>query len=92
MRGWWCGPRDQGQETGVTAERDWDDALNEIAAGLVETTARCRCGKRIHLLGGRWEDDDGSTVCVKAALRQDPQPGQSIYEDPVLHGPARGDA
>jgi hypothetical protein len=75
----------------MTAERDWDDALNEIAAGLQETTARCRCGKRIHLLRGQWEDDDGSIACVKGGGKTPDYPGQSggaIAREPVFHGPA----
>jgi len=72
-------------------ERDWEEALAEIVAGLAASTAHCRhCTKRIHLVGGRWEDELGIAGCVKGELKTPDYPGQpggAIAREVILHEP-----
>jgi hypothetical protein len=68
-------------------ERDWEDALAGIEAGLRAGTARCRHGDhKIHWTSrGTWEDENGLEVCVKAPLSKI---GQGTVPDYIVHEPA----
>jgi hypothetical protein len=71
-------PDGNGQETALTAERDWDDDFNQIDAGYQRDTAVCKNGgHQIHKApDGGWVGDDGDPVCPVTA-------------DGALHDPVR---